>query len=291
MRLIRAPHPIDLASTLFPLRRGTNDPTTRIDGAEAWRAIRTPDGPASLHVRAEGPHEIRAEAWGPGASWALDHAPGLVGAEDDDSGFVAHHAVVAELWRRHRAVRLTRTGDAMPILLAAICEQKVVGVEARRAWRRMVRATAEPAPEPHADLLLPPDPAKLAELPYYAFHPFGIERRRAEVIRAVCRSRPTEGDDVLGRIGRLRGIGPWTVAETARLAFGDPDAVSVGDYHLPNLVAWALAGEPRGDDRRMLELLEPYRGQRARVQRLLEAGHVGAPAFGPRMEARAIDRL
>jgi 3-methyladenine DNA glycosylase/8-oxoguanine DNA glycosylase len=81
------------------------------------------------------------------------------------------------------------------------------------------------------------------------------------------------------------------VAETARLALGDPDAVSVGDFHLPNLVAWALAGEPRGDDARLLELLEPYRGQRGRVQVLLEAGGVRAPAFGPRAEIGAIAHL
>jgi 3-methyladenine DNA glycosylase/8-oxoguanine DNA glycosylase len=253
--------------------------------------MRTPDGPAALHVRAEGPAEIRAEAWGAGADWALDHAPGLVGAEDDDAGFVPHHDVIRELWRRHRAVRLVRTADVMPVLLAAILEQKVVGVEARRAWRRMVRAMGEPAPGPEPTLLLPPDPARLAELPYHAFHPFGVERRRAEVIRAVCALAETERGAVLERIGRIRGIGPWTLAETARLAFGDPDAVSVGDYHLPNIVAWALAGEPRGDDRRMLDLLEPYRGHRARVQRLLEAGHVAAPGFGPRLEARAIDRF
>jgi endonuclease III len=292
VRLIRSPHPIDLAGTLFPLRRGTHDPTTQIDRTRAWRAIRTPDGPAALEVRAEGPAEIRAEAWGRGASWALDHAPGLVGAEDDDEGFVPRHAVIEELWRRHRAVRLTRTGDVMPVLLAAVLEQKVVGVEARRAWRRMVRAVGEPAPGPNRDLLLPPDPARLAELPYFAFHPFGVERRRAEVIRSLCaRAEMTERNDVLDRLARLPGIGPWTVAETARLAFGDPDAVSVGDFHLPNMVAWALAGEPRGDDERMLGLLEPYRGHRARVQRLLEAGHAGAPAFGPRLAARAIDRL
>jgi hypothetical protein len=291
VRLIRSAHPIDLSGTLFPLRRGTHDPTIEIGRAEAWRAMRTPDGPAAVHVRAEGPTSIRSEAWGPGAAWALDYAPGLVGAEDDDGGFVPHHPVIADLWRRHRAVRLTRTGDVMPVLVAAILEQKVVGVEARRAWRRMVRSIGEPAPGPNRGLLLPPDPARLAELPYYGFHPFGVERRRAEVIRAVCAVAARDHDDLLERIATVRGIGPWTLAETARLALGDPDAVSVGDYHLPNLVAWALAREPRGDDARMLELLEPYRGQRARVQLLLEAGHAGAPAFGPKLEARAIDRL
>jgi 3-methyladenine DNA glycosylase/8-oxoguanine DNA glycosylase len=243
-------------------------------------------------VAAEGPDRFRAEAWGDGADWALEHAPGLVGAEDDDEGFVPHHPAVAELWKRHRAVRLTRTGDVAPVLLAAILEQKVVGAEARRAWRTMVRAVGEPAPGPNHGLLLPPDPARLAELPSFAFHPFGVERRRAEVIRSICARADVFGrDDVLERLARMRGIGPWTIAETARLAFGDRDAVSVGDYHLPNLVAWALAGEARATDERMLELLEPYRGQRARVQLLIEAGHVGAPAFGPRMEARAIHRI
>ncbi|MGZ4152311.1 MAG: DNA-3-methyladenine glycosylase 2 family protein, partial [Actinomycetota bacterium] len=89
----------------------------------------------------------------------------------------------------------------------------------------------------------------------------------------------------------LPGIGPWTVAGVARLALGDTDAVSVGDFHLPNTVCWALAGEPRGTDERMLELLEPYRGQRGRVQRLLEAGKISAPAYGPRMEPGAIERI
>jgi 3-methyladenine DNA glycosylase/8-oxoguanine DNA glycosylase len=86
----------------------------------------------------------------------------------------------------------------------------------------------------------------------------------------------------------LRGLGPWSVAEVARTALGDADAVSVGDFHVPNVVAWALTGEPRGTDERMLELLEPYRPHRGRVQRLLEASGIRAPSFGPRMEVRAI---
>ena len=70
-----------------------------------------------------------------------------------------------------------------------------------------------------------------------------------------------------------------------RVAYGDPDAVSVGDYHVPNMVAWALAGEPRGDDARMLALLEPFRGHRGRVCVLLEAaGIAGAEVRPPRAD-------
>ena len=71
-----------------------------------------------------------------------------------------------------------------------------------------------------------------------------------------------------------------------RLAVEDPsaddDAVPVGDLHVPNAVAWNLAGEPRGDDDRMLELLEPYRPQRGRVLRLILLAGRRAPARGPR---------
>jgi 3-methyladenine DNA glycosylase/8-oxoguanine DNA glycosylase len=73
-------------------------------------------------------------------------------------------------------------------------------------------------------------------------------------------------------------------------AMGDPDAVPVGDYHLPSMVAWSLAGEPRADDARMLELLEPYRGHRGRVIRLLVAGGSAAPRRGPRMPFRHMER-
>ncbi len=245
-----------------------------------------------------GAREIRAKAWGSGAAWALDHAPGLVGAEDDDSGFRPRDDLIANLWRRHRGVRITRNGAVLATLLGAVFEQKVTGQEARRAWRRLVSSLGEPAPGPEPGLLLPPDPARVAELPYFSFHPFGVERRRAELIRWICAHAAwvescanLSLDDAKARLESISGIGPWTVAEVARLALGDPDAVSIGDFHLPNIVAWALAGEARGDDARMLELLEPYRGQRGRVQVLLEAGGIAAPRFGPRMEPRSIERM
>jgi 3-methyladenine DNA glycosylase/8-oxoguanine DNA glycosylase len=296
VRAIPVEEPYNLAATLFPLRRGTGDPTMRIEGREVWRAARTHDGAATLRLRhADG--KVAATAWGQGAAWALEHAPGLIGAEDDIDAFEPRDDVMAQLWKAHRSVRLTRALDVVRTLIAAVLEQKVVGLEARRAWRRMTSDVSEPAPG-ESGLLLPPDPSRVAELPYFRFHPWGVERRRAEVVRAVCARaaslealaevRPVEARQ---RLEAFPGIGPWTSAEVARLSFGDPDALSVGDYHLPDIVAWALAGEPRGTDERMLELLEPYRGQRGRVQRLLEASHISPPAFGPRLEARSIERL
>jgi 3-methyladenine DNA glycosylase/8-oxoguanine DNA glycosylase len=295
-RSIPVEAPYDLAGTLFPLRRGTGDPTMRIDSGEVWRAARTPDGPATLRI-VQKSGGVRATAWGAGAAWALEHAPGLIGAEDDISAFEPHDDVMAGIWKAHRSVRLTRALDVVRTLVAAILEQKVVGMEARRAWRRMTLALSEPAPG-EGGLLLPPDPAAVAEVPYFRFHPWGVERRRAEVIRAVCaRAASLEAlayvpfDEARRRLEAMPGIGPWTAAEVLRLSFGDPDAVSLGDYHLPDIVGWALAREERGTDGRMLELLEPYRDQRGRVQVLLERSQVMPPAYGPRTEARSIEKL
>ncbi|HEX6231194.1 MAG TPA: DNA-3-methyladenine glycosylase 2 family protein [Actinomycetota bacterium] len=295
-RRITSPFPIDVSRTLWPLRRGTGDPTMRVGRREVVRASRTPDGPATARL-VQAPGAIEVEAWGPGAGWLLEHAPAWVGALDDDTGFDPPPGLVRELWRRHRGVRIPRTGLVTERLIPVILEQKVTGPEARRTYRRLATALAERAPGP-LGLALPPDPERVAELPYQAFHPFGIERRRAEVLRTVCAraawldaAAALPLDQERARLGAIRGIGPWSIAEVARTALGDADAVSVGDYHVPSIVTWALAREPRGTDERMLELLEPFRPHRGRVQRLLMVGHVRAPAFGPRMEARAIDRL
>lgn len=288
--------PIDLALTLGPLLCGAGDATMRIAGTEVWRASRTPDGPVTVRF-AQADGGIDVETWGPGSDWLLDRSPDWCGASDDDSDFEPSQGVVRDLWRHRPGLRIPRTGLVTERLIPVVLEQKVTGLEARRAYRRLANALAEPAPG-EAGLTLPPDPDRIAALPYYAFRPFGVERRRAEVLRNMC-ARRTWLDAAIDlpvaeaeqRIGMLRGLGPWSVAEVARTALGDTDAVSVGDFHVPNIVAWALAGEPRGTDERMLELLEPYRPHRGRVQRLLEVSGIRAPAFGPRMEVRAIDRM
>jgi endonuclease III len=289
---ILLPHPVDLRRTLFPLIRGHGDPTTRVDGPIVWRAIRTEDGPATLRLTQVDRQRIDAEAWGPGAERATGvAAPGLAGALDDPDAFVPHDDLMAGIWRDHRSVVLTRT-DPFPVLVAAILEQKVQGLEARRAWREVVRATADPAPG-EIGLSLPPDPDRLASIPSWLLTKMGVVHRRAATLREVARHpkkiaalREATPGDARVFLERLPGIGPWTAGEVCRIALGDPDAISVGDYHLPHIVSWAFAGEPRGTDERMLELLEPYLGHRGRVEVLLEASGIGPPAFGPKMERR-----
>ena len=291
-----APEPLDLRLTLAPLQHGSGDPTTRIGQDGVWLTRRTATGPASLRLWTDG-GAVRAEAWGPGAAAALQAVPGLAGLLDDPSPLRPQHPLLRELQRRFGGLRLPRTGQLLPALVPAILGQKVTAGEALAAYAAIVRRFGEPAPGP-AGLLLAPAAGRLAEVPYFEFHPLGLERRRSELLALIGR-RGSEIEalttlppaDAYARLQKIRGIGPWTAAEATRIAFGDPDAVSLGDAHIPDLVAWTLAGEPRADDGRMLELLEPYRGQRARVIRLLEASGIRIPRYGPRFAPRGIGRI
>lgn len=293
-----APQPLDLHLTLLPLSHGYDNPTIRFARDGVWLTRRTRAGPATLRIwNVSNDAAVRAQAWGPGAALALEAVPGLAGLLDDPSMLVPHHRLIRELQRRFPGLRLPRTGQLLPALIPAITGQKVTAIEAHAAYAALVRRLGEPAPGPVA-LRISPAGARLAALPYFEFHPMGIERRRAELLRQVGRleTRIEEmtalpPEEASARLRQIPGIGPWTAAEATRDAFGDPDAVSLGDAHLPDLVAWALAGEPRGDDERMIELLAPYPGQRGRVVRLLEAARIKIPRFGPRFTPGRIERL
>jgi len=294
-RRFRPVLPVDLRLTLGPLQRaGRWDPSVRVSNRETWRATRNPDGLATVRYIADG-DEIEVEALGPGAELELERAPRVLGAGDSLEGFVPHHAVVAQLHHRFAGLRIGRTEAVFEALVPTVFEQKVIGAEARSGYGRMIRALGDPAPGP-AGMTSPPGAARLARTPYFEFHPLAIERRRAETLIGAARRAswleacaelpPAEAQ---ARMLALHGVGPWSAAEVAMVALGDADAVSVGDYHLPNVVAWALTGNPRGDDAMMLELLEPYRGHRGRVIRLLAAGGVGPPRRGPRLALRRME--
>jgi hypothetical protein len=285
-----ARRPLDLALTLAPIGQG---PWLRLQDGEAWRASHTPEGAATVHVTHSGAW-VDVEAWGPGALWAADHAPALCGEDDDDTGFRPGHPLLVQVRKRNPGLRIPKTLAVFEAVVPAILAQKVTSVEAHRSYRALVEALGEPAPGP-VRLTVPPAARVLARTPYWTFHRFGIERRRAEVIigaaRSASRLEETAVMDIQAAHQRLMafpGVGPWTAAKVALVALGDADAVPVGDYNLPHSVGYALEGTPRSSDERMLELLDPYRGHRARVIRLIGVAGISAPRFGPRMPLRDI---
>jgi 3-methyladenine DNA glycosylase/8-oxoguanine DNA glycosylase len=239
---------------------------------------------------------FEVEAWGPGAQWATDHVATLCGERDDPSGFYPQHRLVSEAWRRNPGMRVPRSEAVFEALLPAVLTQKVPTDEAHSSYWSLVAALGEPAPGPMR-LHVPPPAAVMARQPYWKLHRFGIERRRADVIITAARSAKRLEETALmdmpaawSRLQAFPGIGPWTTAKVAMVALGDADAVPIGDYHLPHIVGYAFDGTARSTDERMLELLEPYRGHRSRVIRLLLLAGVSAPRFGPRMQLRDISR-
>lgn len=295
-QLLKLGFAVDPALTLAELRHGRRDPTIRFEAGIVWRASWEADGPATVRI-APAAGGWRVMAWGAGAAMAVDAVPRLLGAADDPATLELPPGRLRQLADRLTGLRFGRTDAVWPSLLPAICGQKVTSAEAHRAYFGIVHRFGGPAPGP-AGLHLPPRPEVIAALPYFELHPLGLEQRRAVVlIRAAARAGwlqeavAMSPAAALAHLQALPGIGAWTAAEVARTALGDPDAVSLGDFHLPHTVCWALAAEPRGTDARMLELLEPYRGQRARVVRLLELGGVSAPRFGPRFQPRRIEHI
>lgn len=289
----RPRHPLDVRRTLLFQRRGAGDPTMTVAGSVVWRASRTPAGVATLAIRETHPGVIRAAAWGPGRDWALGQLPALCGADDDPTGFDAsRHPLIADAHRRNPGLRLSRTGLVFDALACAIFEQKVTGMQAFAAWRRIVTWCGERAPGPTpTPLFAPPTIDGWQHVPSWVWHRAGLEppqsqtvvraaRRGDALVRAVLAA--DDGEAVDRVLVSQPGIGPWTSAETRARALGDPDAVSVGDFHLAHEVGYSLTGT-RTDDDGMLRLLSPWAGHRQRVIRLIGASGVSEPRRGPRL--------
>jgi 3-methyladenine DNA glycosylase/8-oxoguanine DNA glycosylase len=299
-RRIRTAHPLDLHRTFGPLALGRFDPSTRFTEPAFWRASNSPEGAVTTRVScAATDGEVVVDAWGPGADWAIEHAPDLTGCDDDAFApvdrFRTGDPIVAGLAAGAVGLRLTRTRAVADIGIRTVIEQRVTSLESRRVWSRLVRRFGERAPGP-ADLLVPPSPACVAGLADHARHALGIEGRRGAAMsrvaaeaRALDRAAALDGDALTRRLRALPGIGPWTTATVVHLVQGHPDAVPVGDWHFPSHVAFALAGERRADDARMLELLEPFRPYRGYVLRLILSGAPRPPRRVPR--AAIPDRL
>jgi hypothetical protein len=293
--------PIDMRSTLSVFRTGRGDLTTRMSEHDFWRATITPDGPGTVHIwwpPGGTGAAVQAEAWGAGAAWLLARVDAMTGA--GDGGYTCTdgaHPAVRLANRNHPGLRLGASGTLYHELLPVILAQRVTGLEATRQWHRLCAALGEPAPGPDVGLRLPPSPQRILDHPAWWFHPFGVEAKRAEAWRTVARHAARihawsalPAVEAACKLMLLPGIGPWTVGSAVGPACGDPDAVPVGDYHIPNMVAWALAGEVRGNDDRMLQLLEPYVGQRGRVIRLLGMDGNAAPKRGPRQRILPMHR-
>lgn len=289
--------PASPSLALEPLRRGRGDPCYHVaaDGA-IWRTSLMASGSVTARITRPAPNAIDCEAWGSGATEFIETLPALLGADDDRAGFVPDEPTIAAAQRSVPHLRLGRTGRVLEALIPAVLEQRVSGMDARRAWRRLVTKFGAPAPAPApAHMRVPPSPEVWRRIPSWEFHRANVDPRRARTIvgcaqraDAIERLATRTPENARAALTSLPGVGEWTAAETAQRAFGDADALSVGDYHLSKVIGWSLLGRPI-DDAAMVELLEPLRPHRHRAVRLLE---VSGLAHNPRFGARqAIPKL
>lgn len=269
---------MDIRRTLGIHRRGSGDPAYRVSpGGSIIRGSYTPDGPGVLAIsRAD--KTVVGRAYGDGAEWLLDRLPRLLGADDEPEALTPKHDTVARLVHGATGVRLGATDRVWEALVPAVLEQKVPGAEAWRAWRYLINNVG-------IDLggaKTPPPQRQWLDIPSWEWHKSGAEPVRMRTIRAAA---TIDVETKPEHLTAVHGIGPWTEAEIRVRALGDPDAVPVGDYHIPAQVGFALTRQ-KTDDAGMLELLEPYAGQRYRIIRLIELVAPKPARRGSRMPVR-----
>lgn len=299
VRIFRPGRVVPVGAILSSLQHGPGDPCLRRqqDGVH-WRATRTPDGPALVRIEARpADGEVRVHSWGPGAEWALDGVPELLGDADDPSGFApsVEHPVLRSAQRARPGFRVTRTRAVFEALAAAALEQRVTGAEAHESWRRLVLRFGDRAPGPAGDpdgpaagMRVPPAPRDWAAIPSWEWLQAGVEEARSRVVVSAAavagRLEATvdlTGEEAARLLRTVPGVGVWTAAEIRQRAHGDADAFSWSDYHVAKNVSWALCGQVL-DDTGCAEIVERYRGHRYRVQRLLELAGIARPRRGPR---------
>jgi 3-methyladenine DNA glycosylase/8-oxoguanine DNA glycosylase len=286
---------VDLPNTLQMIGIYGLDPTFRRGPCMFAKAVLTPIGPGTLRLTWDSSGTVLAESWGIGAEWLLDRAPYWIGLNDDLSGFdPSLHPRVANWWRHHDGLRLASIGVIWQELVLVLLGQRVTTEEAARSWNRMCRMWGDPAPGP-CDLLLPPTPSALAGLSYVDLHRMNVERRRADAILTAAKraNRLEEAAtmapaDAIARLSALPGFGKWTATATVIASHGDPDTILLRDYGMPTKVNYAFTGNATrldpdtGGDDVMCAHLEPWRGHRQRIIRLLFAVGVNPPRRAPR---------
>jgi 3-methyladenine DNA glycosylase/8-oxoguanine DNA glycosylase len=187
----------------------------------------------------------------------------VLAVDDDHSEFLRRFRgdpLIGRTVRELRGMRQLRMPTVAQTLLRAFCGQLIESRRARQLEYRVIRAICEPVSG--TTLHAPPTSAILAALAPTRLRELGLHARRAAALVRICRSLELERlhesptDAVAERLGRERGIGPWTVGVVCLEGLGRHERGLVGDLSLVKLMSdlrgrWVEAHETA-------ELLEPY---------------------------------
>lgn len=266
--------PLELKRSFALQALGLYDPTARLDHDRFDKLLPGADGTIHVAVRRT-TDGIAVEGRGPGAEALLARWSAHLPPDDGHAVFLPHDGFVRELHRNGRGFRILRMPWIFDVACGAVLQQRVTFQDAMRGFRKLALKHGERAGE-RATF---PSPAKLARLPSYCFPELGIDPRRGRALVALAHEEASrdflqvaDHASLRRRLIAIPGIGPWTTEMILGFGAGDPDALPLGDLHLPHLVAQAFGRGRRGSDDLMVELLEPYRGHRFRVARLIMGG-------------------
>ncbi len=184
----------------------------------------------------------------------IEEARFMLALDDDTSEFhrrFSKDPLLGPTTRALRGLRPRRKATVAHATLRAICGQLIQSGRALEIERAVIRACNEEPPTREALRLMSPA----------AFSRCGLAGSRAATLARLVRTLDLEklresSDTALARLGRERGVGPWTVGVISLQGLGRYDAGLVADLGLVKLLA-ALRGrwpEPA----ETTELLEPY---------------------------------
>ena len=216
-------------------------------GGELVRAWQSPDG--TITVRAATDKGVERLRW----TLALD---------DDHSEFlraVRGDPFLGPASRLLRGLRPVRVSTVAQSLLRAFCGQLIEAKRARRLEQTIIRRLCPPVAD---GLQAAPTTRDLAALAPSQLRAFGLHTRRAAALVRLCRSfelerlhdAPTPA--VAARLGRERGLGPWSVGVVCLEGLGRYDYGLVGDLGLIKLLRELRGREVEGWE--TAELLAPY---------------------------------
>lgn len=191
-------------------------------------------------------------------------------ALDDDTGeFHARFGrdpLIGASARAFVGYRPLRLATVTHAVVRALCGQLIEARRARAIERAIARACGETVvTQPALRRLAPVELRRL-----------GLAQHRATVLARLARSvdlerlRDLPGDDVAARLGRERGIGPWSIGVISTEGLGRFDRGLVGDLALVKLHA-ALTGR-WVEGHETAELLAPYEEWQALAGEILLLG-------------------
>jgi len=177
----------------------------------------------------------------------------MLALDDDTSEFHRLHArdpLIGPTVQRLRGMRTRRKATVTHAVIRAVSGQLIQASRALQIERAIIRACGED----------PPTRVALARLAPARLTACGLAASRAATLTRLARRLELDElrtrDDALQRLGRERGVGPWTLGVVAVQGLGRYDTGLVEDLALVKLLAsirrrWPEPGETA-------ELLAPY---------------------------------